>query len=408
MVTIPLHLLLLILPFAVAGHNICVGIVAAFSFGHIFWRWRQGTLPAVDRRLLAPMAWGAAYVACVVVGTALNDASPASPGRIIWGYLPWLLLPLTLVMSQAPLAARTLRQLGWTLALVATVFGVTALTQVAWGWKLDHSRVVDTIHRAQAFYSHPLTFAYVALLIFPLGAAMVCRRPRDPIAWAVFGGSLASIYASQSRTVQAVAALVLVADAWYFSPKRWRLVALSAVLAAGVVIAVTDNPVRDKFSKTLAGHYDSRSGYLDDRLAFWHAASEMIKDRPWLGHGDDLDQNYRRPYYERIGLPDFVRPYEAHNTFLQAAVNGGALGFVCYMGWWGSLLIAAWREGRRTFAGKVVFQTLVAFMAASLTQNSVQDAEVRYALTLVVAALYFMMLFSATSGSSSHRPAQPG
>lgn len=387
--TIPLYLLLLILPFAVAGHNICVGIVAAISLGQIAWRHRHSTLPRFDTRHLPPLIWGGLFIAAMVLGSALNADSPASPGRIIWGYLPWLLLPLFLTSAHDALAAKTIRRLTYTLALVAVVFGVTALTQIAWGWKLDHGHIASTIKRAQGFYSHPLTFAYVVILIFPLGCSLVFRQPRDSAGWLIFLGSLASIYASQSRTVQAVAAIVLAVDAWYFSPKKWRVTALGLVLAAGLIVAVTDNPVRDKFSKTLAGHYDSRSGYLDDRLAFWHVAVEMIKDKPIFGHGDDLDQNYRRPYYERIGLHDFVRPYEAHNVFLQAAVNGGVVGFAFFIGWWAWVMRAAWRESRRSFAGKVILQSLIAFLLASLTQNSIQDAEVRYALTLVVVALWF-------------------
>jgi len=202
-------------------------------------------------------------------------------------------------------------------------------------------------------------------------------------------GAAAIVYASQSRMVQAVAAVLVVANVAFRLRGRVRAAALAGLVVLGTLLAVTDNPVRYRFSRTFAG-IDVRSGYGgDDRVAFWHAHWLMLKERPVLGHGENTNTAYRKPYYEAIGLGAFERQYEAHNMYLQAAVNGGIAGLIAMLAWyaWHLALAAA---HRRHVAGQAALQALGALAVASLTQNAFQDSEVRYALTLVAVMLWLL------------------
>jgi O-antigen ligase len=153
----------------------------------------------------------------------------------------------------------------------------------------------------------------------------------------------------------------------------------------GLILA-TPNPVGERFRKTFDGNFDVQSGYADDRLAFWDVHWTMLKERPILGHGMNTDTAYRTKYYEELGLGAMLKKYEAHNMYLQMAVNGGLVGLAAFLAWLGWNLRDAWRRRQSHWAFKAAAFAWVALLVASVLQNSFQDSEVRYALTLLVAA----------------------
>jgi O-antigen ligase len=401
---LPLILVVLVLPLGVAGQNIGAGAAGAMLFALVYSRLRKARADAMVLRLfVGHLALSALFVAWMVLASVLNPANPKLlDASIVAGYLFWLLLPPVAALAYPELRPKDWSRLERALAVVALVFGVVALTQYAWGWKIEGSRFVAGPTRAQGFYSHPLTFAYVALLLFPYGAARIVRRPRLWTSWAVFFGSLAAIYASQSRTVQVLAVGVIAYNVLARARGRTRLAFASVALAGALLVSVTDNPMRKKIAETLSGGHDVRSGYPDDRLAFWHAHWEMIKERPLLGHGDDLDASYRAPYYERIGLAGFERQYEAHNMFVQVLVNGGLIGLGLFLGW-----LILWLRAARG-SSSVAFDTLVVLCLGGLTQNAFQDSEVRYALTLVVTAVGLAGALAKTLPSKASRAPSSG
>jgi O-antigen ligase len=75
--------------------------------------------------------------------------------------------------------------------------------------------------------------------------------------------------------------------------------------------------------------------------------------------------------------------YEAHNMYLQAAVEGGliaGLGLLTFLIWWflharNFKQVESWQR-----LGAMI--TPLAFAAGGLTQNAIQDSEVRYLLIL--------------------------
>jgi O-antigen ligase len=145
------------------------------------------------------------------------------------------------------------------------------------------------------------------------------------------------------------------------------------------------NPFVERFLSTFSNQNQERiDTYYFDRIAFWHAHWEMIKEKPLLGHGIDLNPEYRIPYYDKIGLHDLERKYEAHNMFIQILANGGIVGLLFFLLWLCSIFKKITSlQSFDPWASRVATQTLCVWLLASLTQNSFQDSVVRYCLTIL-------------------------
>jgi putative inorganic carbon (HCO3(-)) transporter len=77
-----------------------------------------------------------------------------------------------------------------------------------------------------------------------------------------------------------------------------------------------------------------------ERLAFWQAALDMWRDRPWLGVGFG---NYAAAY-PRYALPKWRASLgHAHNYYLNVAAETGLLGLAAYLALW---LAAFWQTAR--------------------------------------------------------------
>lgn len=76
-------------------------------------------------------------------------------------------------------------------------------------------------------------------------------------------------------------------------------------------------------------------GNVPDRVSWWYSSLEMIKDKPFLGHGlssyKDVYNKYRRTDY-RVpdDAQDNITPETAHNEYLNIAATQGIIGFLIY------------------------------------------------------------------------------
>jgi O-antigen ligase len=383
---IPLFLLILILPLGVAGQNIGVGVVTLGMLILCFANRSQlsQSLQQSFKEYQLPFVAGLSFCLWMAFSVWVNPDHPTNaPTRFIAGYSIWLLFPLVTLVTYRNLNQQDWRRLFVFGSIVSLVWGGLIVSQTIFGWKVSGISFVPGSTRAQGLYSHPLTLAYVVLLGFPLSVSQVVKRPRDLFAWFFLFGFGAGILASQSRTVQVIGIGILLYNAFRYSQGKarwWFVTSLTVVLLLG---AITDNPVRARFVKTISGNFDRQSDYLDDRVAFWHVHWEMFKDRPIVGHGVNLDTAYRLPWYEELGLGDFTKKYEAHNMYLQTAVNGGVFGLGLFLWWYGIFLKRAYRS-RKTYQGDMMLQTMGALSIAGLMQNAFQDSEVRFGVIIMV------------------------
>jgi O-antigen ligase len=384
---LPLILLILVLPLAVAGQNIGAGVVSALLLVQVYWRRRVLDLPALWAVFRVPMVASALYLLVLAASTALNPSNPARFNfSAVGGHLYWCLLPPVILLAQPALAEKDWRRLLNVLAAATAVLGGMALSQALFGWHLVGSHIEAGPTRSQGLYSHPLSFAYVCLLLFPGGCLAAFRWPRRAAGWIIFITMGIAIVGSQSRTVEVVAAVVVLLNLLTKTRGRFRMALVAGFVAVAAVVLVTDNPVGEKFRGMLE-HHDVHGDFPDDRVAFWQANLSMFLERPVLGHGENLGSAYRVRFYDALGLQDFPRKYEAHNLFLQLAVNGGIVGLGVALTWILWQLVAAWRL-RPSFGGEAAWQTLWAFLAGGMTQNAFQDSAVRFTLVVVAAALW--------------------
>jgi O-antigen ligase len=195
--------------------------------------------------------------------------------------------------------------------------------------------------------------------------------------------------------------LTLLADQHYEHKKALGSILAISVFVIFVVLANTAVVKRINTVRETAGDPSIQS-----RLQVWHKTTDMIHDRPWLGHGPGtfalVFTQYQPPGNNR-------RFYYAHNDYLQVTSTIGILGLPL-MAW---LVIALYRRGfrkmknssrliRGTTAGAMagitailvhglmdfnlhipanalIFTTLAAIIAAPIPRRDTKKATARFA-----------------------------
>ena len=160
---------------------------------------------------------------------------------------------------------------------------------------------------------------------------------------------------------------------------------LVTVVSAGTL--GTENKISNRLkSSFLNAHVkeNAKSGVLGERLIFWKAHQEMIKDKPFFGHGPGLTAEYRSKYYEKAGFENYDRPSTAHNQYLQVAVNAGLIGLFFFVAFFIFLFSAIATEIKSKNLRCVLYQIIGLFLIGGITQNAFQDYEVRHTLMVVL------------------------
>ena len=386
---LPLYLLLFILPLGVAGQNIGTGVVGILLFSQLFLKRHELPVNQLWREHRKAMFAVIAFLMLQVIATVSNPANPIRfQFNYIFGYAIWALLPPVAYLVLPKLNANGWHRLHMAFASVCVVLGVISLSQAILGWRIVQTHFELGFPRAQGLYSHPMTFGYVCLILVPFATVAFVRSPYRMISWITAISLLVAIFTSRSRMVEVVTGLIILWNIWCATKGRMRAIIVGVFIATTTFILTTNNPVGGRFRGTLHRE-DVRSDYLDDRVAFWHVHWNMLKERPLLGHGEGINTAYRVPYYEAIGLKGFIRQYEAHNMFLQLAVNLGLIGLFVFLWWLTDLFRFARRFAQRgDWTGRVVMQTIVALCIGALTQNAFQDSAVRFTITVLISAFW--------------------
>lgn len=386
------YILVIGFPLGVAVQNLTQGLAFLASLPKAFARGKTLIWP---RSLLLYTLSASATVSVLTLSTALNAKNTFDDyGAFVAGHLAWMILPCCLFAARERLTDLQLAKIGRWVVGIGAVWAAVVVTQAIFGWRLSGVTLVSDLTRPRGFYSHPLTLAYAALLVWPLAVSRLLKAPRSG-GLALFLSIGAIIYLTESRTVQIVAALILVWNMLTLLKGRPRFATLAALALTVMTIAVTPNRISTKFKNTVSEKgEDRKSEYVDDRLAFWDAHRLMIQERPIFGHGANLTTDYRAPYYESLGMGSFSKKYEAHNTFIQLMTEGGAMGLALFLLSFGAAWVGAGALGPAV--RRVVRQTLMAFSLAALTQNAFQDSEVRAGLTLLMCSVWALPLQSSS------------
>ena len=167
------------------------------------------------------------------------------------------------------------------------------------------------------------------------------------------------------------------------SARRWGCMILAAVILVGVLTP----SVRSRFTTELRYHFNA--DWPGGRLFIWERSLEMISDHPLTGVGPgNFDQEYIKRLDSTVTSKFWYQ--HAHNDFLEAAARSGIPGLVSFTLLWAALLYSlgrAWRrasndpESRCRLAIGIVGS--IVFLAASMTEATFSDEEVRTVLLVV-------------------------
>ena len=363
----------------IAAQTLGSFIAACFILYDIFSK--KPATPHLHHAALPPLLLGVAFLAWGLISDFLNPQVEMQ-WRAPFGYMAFAVMPWLLYKWKPIWRASDMARLRVFVAIVIGLWGLVALSQFLVGWRVLGMEFVSDAPRPRGFYSHPLTLAYAALFFMPLAIKWLLSFPRHKAAWSLAFGVSCLILTTYSRTILALSALLLIWNVITSVKGKVRAGILVLAFAAMAGLFSTDNPVTNRFKTMFSEKGENRfSDYPDDRLAFWHAHWEMIKERPIVGHGGPMDTAYRLPYYKKIGLAGFSKPYEAHNAFIQVLAQFGLMGLSLFLSWlfWLKWHILRYPKG---FARPVLLQTFWVFVLACLTQNGFQDSEVRMGLWL--------------------------
>ena len=332
------------------------------------------------------------WMLVAVISTLLNSKNvDARFSKFFGAYLGFLLLPLCFYLQKTRLIISNKEKLLNTFIYGTTFIAAICFSQKIFGWQVSGSSIefAEGLKRSRGLYSHPLSLAYVALLFWPLTVGIVFNNVKSFKSWLLLASMVSILVLSSSRTVQAVCVMTLGLQIFFTLKGKQRILSLlvACFLVSGV--ALTNNPISSRFKSTLTHKSALRDkGYPDDRVAFWHVFSEMIKERPVLGHGIDLNTKYRTPYYEALGLGEFKKKYSAHNMFIQVTAESGFVGLVFFCLFLLSIINLFFAAFDNTSFKMVSALTMFGFIIAALTQNAFQDSIVKNALILWIVVAF--------------------
>jgi O-antigen ligase len=385
----PAAFLILLIPFGVAVQNIGLALTAFF----FVFLWLSQSEFRQRFKLILNNPWVLFFLASWVMSAFFVCVSSIAHGNFgrgiqyLVGYSFIGMLPFLIAAVQRHKGLVTKQIL-----FVSCLTAIVAISQLMFAWKIEENKIVSTIHRAQGFFSHPLTLAYAASCFSVFSVSRVIPALANArigfYSVLVFICHLLILLSSYSLTVMAVYALILVGLFMYWMPRRVNVLGILASIVVGLVVMLTTNPISHKLWSILSGRRSDReSPFFDDRIAFWWTHVHMISKNFFIGLGAGITSADRRPYYEELGLGYLKRMYEAHNMFLQMASEGGIFALVFFL----LAIFGVWKlmgslEGRYSLLGRI---SLIAFLLTGLTQNALQDSEVRFA-ALVGLGLVFL------------------
>ncbi|MCX6835858.1 MAG: O-antigen ligase family protein, partial [candidate division Zixibacteria bacterium] len=276
------------------------------------------------------------------------------------------------------------------LLLISIVALLSYVFRVQYHWGDGFIPLPETNPRVSGNFSTPLTFGNFAavgsLVILSWVFARVKRWAALRIT-ALLGGVLGLVAVlfcgGRGPALAGMIGLIVLLLLTSRTGRRWGLAVMIAVLLVGVLTP----SVRSRFTTELGYHFNP--DWPGSRLFIWGRSLEMVADHPLIGVGPG---NFDLEYKQRLA-PDITDRFwyqHAHNDFLEAAARSGLLGAATFGLLWVAVFGSLFRRWPRTAEGSPERELLtmslvgsVVFLAASMTEATFSDEEVRTILMLV-------------------------
>jgi O-antigen ligase len=304
-------------------------------------------VPGLRRRLAD--GWSLAWAGVLAAGVVAALAS-AKPGLALAGLVPLLFAAFAwLTLRQLDDDHR--RRLRSCVVLAAAIQTGLAALFAQPGWRPAGFQLLDGLTGRFAWIGtlgNPGIVGVYLVLPSLLAAGLAFEKGSRAARWWA-AGAIAVTGIIATRTITAAAALVLGLAVlfWCRLPRRRRVPALTALVAAAVVVAVV-SPMRGRIVETT--QLVQRGGWrwlASGRGAIVEAGVLMIAAHPWTGVGPGRFEAYSFTVGREDDLADRARVLglitgfgEAHNDVLQFAAEHGAIGVALAL----AGLVLAWRR----------------------------------------------------------------
>jgi O-antigen ligase len=316
------------------------------------------TLTAFALAVAALAAWRKKSAGVHVAGWFILPFVLYAAANVMWvspvrwlGWIDWFgwmqmlavfWVVLSGIRSSAPRRVLFLTLVG--LALVNVVLGCYQRFLHHEWLMLNRVQSEQFIHRASGSFGIPNSLAALLLLVLPAAGALTLRRhatAAERVAWGWVTSVLAfGLVLTISRGAWIGLALALTAWPLVVARGSWARraalggAALVAFLLGVAAIGAASPRVRERFVQ-LVHDAGERS-----RPIMWHAAWQLLRERPVLGTGA-ASYNVRFEKYRPEGFNN--EPQWAHNDYLNTLSDYGALGFALFFGGAG---LVVWRAVR--------------------------------------------------------------
>lgn len=226
---------------------------------------------------------------------------------------------------------------------------------------------------------NPAPFALITALTMVASLIPLADAPRwapNSIAYVVIGAL--PIFASETRAVLIVVALVLVVEGamWLAAkPKLYRIAALAVMLPVGVS-ALLIGPLHEMIERLFLPVFWYYAGYDtewvgsesgDLRLAMWQGAVRVIAESPLVGYGEDR-MDVVRAYSPH--LQDMLGEFRhVHNVVLDELLTHGGVGLLLLLGTLGSAIINLWRKNPEPALRRNIAYVVAAIFAYGMLHN---------------------------------------
>lgn len=338
---------------------ILIGVAARYVVGVDMPSWPQretAILGAFGAALLLSVPFAADSARALVRVVELGDGAVLALLMVVLlDRVLWLRRALWAYLAAAAALAA--------LAVVQQVTGTYGVTYGGFANVAEDGSLLRSTGPIDANYLGQLLVAAAAVALYL--ALDTGRRSTRLLAGAAGATCLAGLAFTFSRGALLTAVVVLGAVAWLRRARPWLpLAALVGIVAAGLLflpgeardrmtalvrpaqegVAVGDPSIRGRFSENLA-------------------ALRMFRDHPFVGVGPDNYPERYLEYSQEIGLDPRREERHAHNLYLEALAEYGAIGAAAFFTVLGAALRGALAARRLSGGGLVAEGAAVALLA---------------------------------------------
>jgi O-antigen ligase len=320
------------------------------------------------------------YLAVVTLSLLVASSRSSTLKEIVKWTEVTVVVALTLWLVTTPQRARLL---AW--SLIAAGVAEALLGYVQWVLATGDLGPGGASVRVFGTFAQPNPYAGFLNFALPLALALAAFGTDARERW-VTGAAATLVLGAEVLAASRGGLLGLVAAVLVMAIVAWRLErpALLVAVGGGLVLALAwfarliPAGLQMTVLRRLRVENVSLNGPVNDanystveRLAHWVAGVRMFLAHPLLGVGAG---NYNAGYARYGDVQNWPEPLgQAHNYYINAAAETGALGLLAFLGVVAAMLALGWRTARDSAAARPVALGLLGVLTALTVHNLTDD-----------------------------------